>query len=217
MCQALETKGFPGRSLRVLKPAETAPLGSVVIATPAVRNQFGTILDSSIAPAFIARFGSGKGEIDVRLIYRQGATALRDALNANLLGVKTAGADLLNDPRIGLSASARRQLADGDVDSRLLVVIATLAAQHPIDIVGFGNLAPGGASAYLPLRFLDLAVSDGAARSTAYRRSMNAVLGSLDPKYRPAHVEPMTLADGHAVFRIEFTAPTPLDLLGPTP
>jgi hypothetical protein len=188
----------------------------VVIVTPAVRSQFGTSLGSEYAPAVLAAFGPRNGQIDVRVIDPHGAAAYRTELGKDLQVRKEAGASLLGYKSIVFSASAGRQLADGEVDSRLIEAIASLAGQVPVDILGFSNMAPG-ASPGLPLRFADLAETDGAAHMarSAYTRSMLAILGAEHPLYlRPAHTETVQL-NGQAVLRIEFAAPSPLLLLGP--
>jgi hypothetical protein len=55
------------------RPTSTDPLGSdLVIATAAIRAQFGARLASVYAPAIIASFGSGNARIDIRLVFPGG-------------------------------------------------------------------------------------------------------------------------------------------------
>jgi hypothetical protein len=215
MCAALAALGFPAGNLLVLTPTSPIPFGSdVLIATADIRSQFGSQLESAFAPEVIASFGTGNARIDIRPIAQDGAAAYRAALSADLLARKAAGAQLLRNRRIMLSATARLQLSAGQVDSRLLSTITFLAAQRPIDIVDFGSFAPG-ASAGIPLRFADLAETDAAARmvSSRYVRSMLALLGSQRLLYRPMTAMTVRLSGGQAVLRIEFAAPSPLGLL----
>jgi hypothetical protein len=209
MCSALEARGFPAGKLRILRPKASYPLSStVVIVTPAVRSWFGTRLDTQYAPEVMASFGSGNARIDIRVFDSHGAAAYRSALNRDLMARKSNEATLLNSSQIAVSAAASKQIEDGEIDSRLIYALTNLAGLHPIDILWFGNLAPG-ASAGIPLRFADLAETDGAAHmgSSAYVRSMLASLkGAL---YRPARAESVRF-DGQAVVRIEFPAPSPL-------
>ena len=72
------------------------------------------------------------------------------------------GTQLLDNRRIIVSATARGQLAHGQADSRLLVVIAGLAARWPVSVAAFGDLAPG-ASPGVPLRSADLALAGATA------------------------------------------------------
>ena len=78
MCAALHADGLPATRLLVLGTATADPLGSdVVVATLAVRNQFGTRLQSVYAPVVIASFGTGAGRIDIRAIAPDGTAAYR--------------------------------------------------------------------------------------------------------------------------------------------
>ena len=80
MCAALQADGLPATRLLVLGTATADPLGSdVVVATPAVRNQFGTRLQSVYAPVVIASFGTGAGRIDIRAIAPDGTAAYQAA------------------------------------------------------------------------------------------------------------------------------------------
>jgi hypothetical protein len=64
----------------------------------------------------------------------------------------------------------------------VLLALADLAGQQPISIVQFGNDGPG-ASADLPLRFVDLAESVPAAHQVpaAYVKSVQAYLARRVP------------------------------------
>jgi hypothetical protein len=217
MCAVLAALGFPARNLRVLGPAAHHPPGSgVIVVTAAVRSQFGTSLGSQWAPAVIASFGLGAPRIDIRVIAPHGATAYKAAVRADQLRRKAAGSGLLAGPQMVVSATARRQLAAGQVDSRLLRVIAALVARQPIHILAFGSLAPG-ASTGTPLRFADLAETDPTAHldGARYVGSMLTLLRAQKPPYRPAHTATVRLADGQTILRIEFDAPSPLGLLSP--
>jgi hypothetical protein len=214
MCAALADDAFPKHSLLVLSPTSPEPLTSaVIVATPAVRDMFGSSLSTAMAPAILASFGSGPAGITVRVIAPRGVAAYRAALGADQAARKTNGSALLNVPRITVSAIARTQLAGGQVDSRLLLAVASLATNEPIDIVQFGNIGPG-AGPGIPLRFADLASNDQAAHltSAAYLRSLRASLNSATAQFRPARIVQVVRPGGRAVLRVEFTAPSPLGL-----
>jgi hypothetical protein len=220
-CQALRAHGVPASSLYQLGSRTTSPLrAQVIVATAPVRNQFGRLLGSVYAPGVLASFGSGANRIEVRLTAPHGAAAYRAMLRSALLSRKAAGTELLHSGRIMVTAVARRALAAGQVDGRLLLTIAQMAAVHPMFIVDFGPPAPG-ASAGLPLRQADIAEGAHAHRhlgrvaSAGYVRSMVAFLRAQRGQYRPASVRSLHLADGAAVLRILFTAPSPPGLLGP--
>ena len=217
MCSALEARGFPAGNLRSLGPAASYPLTSaVVVDTPALRGRFGTTLGSLYAPAFIASFGSGKAQIYVRIFDRRGAAAYQAKISADIRAWKAASVQLLDDPRITLSRPARRQLASGEVDPRLIIELANLASAHPIDIAGFGNIAIG-ASEDIAYRFADLAETDPRAgmASSAYTRAMVSVLRAEPTPYlRPAYAVSVQVA-GQPVLRVGYDWPSPPNLIGP--
>ena len=218
MCAALKAHGFPVGKLVTLGPASPDPVPSdVVVQTAAVRALFGSSLATGWAPAVLASFGSGPGAITVRVVAPHGAAAYQASLRADLAGRKRSGTALLHHSRITVSATARSQLASGQVDSRLLAALAALAGHQPVDIIQFGNVGPD-ASPGVPLRFADLAESVLAARmdAAAYMRAAWAVLSAADPRIRPARGLSGTL-EHQAVLQVEFTAPSPLGKPGPGP
>jgi hypothetical protein len=217
MCAALTADGFPSRNVRVLGSTATYPLTSaVVIVTEAVRDLFGSSLSSLYAPAVLASFGSADAGITVRVIAPHGAAAYQAQLGADLAERKATGSYLVQVSGITVSAEAKKQLVAGQPDSRLLLAIASLASRQPVDILDFGNIGPGADPA-IPLRFMDLAESDQAARTVgpAYLRALRASLGAVSTPLRPASIVTVLLLSGQPVLRIEFTAPEPLGLLAP--
>ncbi|HUB39595.1 MAG TPA: hypothetical protein VMA72_12145 [Streptosporangiaceae bacterium] len=213
-CADLAQHGFPAGNLNVLQPTAPDPYGSeLVIATAGVRSQFGSRLADVYAPEVIASFGAGANRIDVRLIAPRGPAAFRSALRTDLLARKSSGAQLLGNKRIRASATARKQLAAGRVDERLLTIVAFMSHQQPLDIVSFGSIAPG-ADPSVPLRFADLAVTDVAAHLArpAYDRALIALARSEVAPYVPLSIGTVRLADGQTVLRIEFAAPSPTGL-----
>jgi len=219
MCAALRDRGFPSSELLVLGSASRVPISSaVVVETPAVLSLFGSSLATAWAPAVLASFGSGPSLVTVRVIAPNGVTAYQAELSTDLAERKTAGAALLNDPQISVPALGSGQLTAGAVDSRLLEALVFVAGHQPISIVHFGTPGPG-ASAGLPLRYVDLAEEDRAGHlsSAAYVRSVRAFLSTADLRFRPASMATVVLADGEAVLRIEVTAPSPLGVFGTQP
>jgi hypothetical protein len=216
-CAALTARGFPARELLVVGPAAGDPFRSaaVLVETPAVLGMFGSSLATAWAPDVLASFGAGPARIAIRVVAPRGAAAYRTAQNLDLANRKTAGAALLNDSQIQVPPLAGNQLANGRVDSRLLLALADLAGQQPISIVQFGNDGPGG-SASLPLRFVDLAENVPAAHQApaAYVRSVRAYLGRAGNKYRPASMTTVVLPNGPTVLRVDFDAPSPFGVFG---
>jgi hypothetical protein len=216
MCAALGASGFPQNELRELGSASSPPLTSaVVVETAAVRGLFGTSLSSLYAPAVLAAFGSGETQINIRIVAPHGAAAYEQELAQDRISRKAAEVALLGANQITVSPIAETQLLAGEVDSRLLSALTSLAASLPIDIVNFQNVGPG-AGADMPLRDADLATTDSAAHtsSSEYLQTLQAQLNT-GPGTHPAAMITGFLSGGQDILRVEFPAPSPLGLLGP--
>jgi predicted Ser/Thr protein kinase len=210
VCDELAQKGFS--NLNTLVPSSQDPLGStLVVATAAVRAQFGSRLASVYAPAVIASFGSGNTKIEIREIFAGGASALRTALQADLQVRKANDGQILANSHIKVSGIARDQLLSGDIDPLLPGFIAAITATYPVRIVDFGDQAPGGGPASL-LRSMDLAthVSGAHVTSSAYISWILALVKAQYTEFLPASSKLVKLPDGQTVLRIEFAAPSPL-------
>jgi hypothetical protein len=213
MCLALQAGGFARSNLLALTPAAADPLGStVIVATAAVRNQLGQRLASVYAPVVIASFGSGAARVDIRAYAAGSAASYRAALAADVAARRAAGQRLLGNANVTASPAARRDLAAGHADSRLLITLAALAADHDVRIVVFASADPGG-SASLPARSAELAVPPGTASAGAYLRSVLAFLQARRAPLLAARTR-VTGAGAGSVLRVGFTAPAPLGLLG---
>jgi hypothetical protein len=212
-CAALEAQGVPAASLMILQADTTSPLGAqVVVVTPAVRSQFGSRLDSVYAPSVIAGFGSGPDRVTVQVIAQNGPTAYLTALSEDIAARKAAGAQLLANKRIQASDEARAQLGAGAVDSRLLIMLPALAAKHPIQILAFGQPAPG-AGPGVPLSSADLSGSGQVAAMTdaSYLSWLTSfVRAQLVPFAGSMAVLQQA---NQLVVRVVFAQPSPLGLL----
>jgi hypothetical protein len=211
MCRALETHGVTAARLRVLWPGSDDLAGAaVVVATPAVQSHLGARLDTVDAPGIIARFGAGNRQIVIRTMAPHGAAAYRSAVAADLSERKSSGQVLVSKSSIHWSAAEKTQLAAGQVDVRLMVVIVDLAANHTVQVVAFGDGSPGTPSA--PLRSAELAYSGSAAKKALLDGLAAVATGS--PVYRPSHITTVRLRTGRTALLVEFSAPSPLGLLG---
>ena len=212
ICADLVSGGFPSANLLTLGPTSNDPLGSaLVVATAAVRAQFGIRLTTLYAPATIASFGSNNARIDIRLVFPGGAASYSTVQQTALRARKAADAQLLANSQIAASASARAQLLSGDVDPRLPHLLAIMAESHPVSIVEFVDQSPGGGPASL-LRSVDLATAVSTAHLTraAYLGWMQALIAAQRAQYVPASVQQVALPTGQAVLRIGYSAPSPL-------
>ena len=216
MCHALTAHGFPGSKLKLIRPDSPYPLtAQVVVVTPVVLRQFGSSLATDWAPAVLTHVGSGRTAITIRIVSQHGAAAYKTALNTDVQQRKASAQTLLGSRRVMASPVVRKQLADGLVDSRLIVVLTALASRHPIDILAFGTSFPG-ASPGIPFRTAELADSDlasGMSRSD-YLRYLTTQTRLQPIPYRPQAGGLSHDGAGKLVFRITFAAPSPLLLLG---
>jgi hypothetical protein len=213
MCNVLQARRFPAGSLLTLGPSAGDPLGSaVVVATAAVRSQFGSRLTSEYAPVAIASFGSGTARVEVLVTAADGARAYLRALHADLRARQLDGRQLLRGGGIKWSAPARAALVAGRVDTRLLITLAAMAAQGPVDVLAFGGAAPG-ASPGVPLRTAELAGPAGPS-GRSYVRSVLAFLRVQRAPYLASSMTTARLASGRTALFVGFAAPSPLGLLG---
>jgi hypothetical protein len=218
MCSALLAQGVPSGNLLKLGVSTPDPLGSdVVVATAAVRSQFGGRLASVYAPGILASFGSGSLRIDVRAIAPDGAAAYETALASDLAARRVVGRELLGNPHLKVSAAARAALWAGQVDPRLLTTLATLAATSPastgpVQVSAFADAGPR-ASQGMPLRSAQITVPSRA--DLGRLRGMVVFVRAQRPPYLPARALITTGAGGSLVLSIGFSAPSPAGLLQP--
>lgn len=208
MCRQLRRDGFPAARLtRLSAGRRTLPGSGLVVATAAVRSQFGTRLATALAPEVIAGFGAGPGRVEVRTIAPAGAAAFRVQLTVEQAALASAGRQLLGNRNVQASPSARAALLAGRVDARLLTILALVCAQRPIRLASFTGAA--GADPGVPLRGAEIGVASPAARS--------AVIGLLDAQqgaYRPAVVT--AVAGGtDALVAVRFDAPAAMNISQP--
>jgi hypothetical protein len=209
MCAALEAAKVPAGSLYTLQPTTPDPLNSVVVvATPAVRNQFGSRLASVYAPQLIASFGTGAERIDVRYVVPGGTAAFEASLAQDRSIRITAGKQLLNNKNVRASAQARAALLAGNVDPRLLVTLSALAHKMPVQLVVFDDSSPGASSA-VPLRGAQIGTTTFTGLS-----AMLAFLAAQRTPYLSAVHQLGKSASGQSVVIVQFDAPGPLGLGG---
>ena len=189
-----------------------------------MRIEIGSRLTSVYAPVALATFGSGGAQVAVRVVAADGSAAYLRSLHADATARSAAGALLLRNPDVRVSPAGRRELAAGQVDTRLLSAIGALATPYHLDITGFGAPA-AGATPGVPVRSADISPAPARrghdARLNSVRRFLDARLNSVRrfllaqrTPFRPADVTTVRLASGQTALHVEFTAPSPLGLLG---
>ena len=198
MCALLEAHGIPAGRLLPLGGSNSAPLGSdLIVSTAAVRSEFGARLSSVYAPVVLASFGTGSAQTAIRVVAADGAAAYMRSLRADMAERATAGRQLLQNPRLHASGPARRALAAGRVDSRLLTAFAALATMYRVQVVDFAAPARG-ASASMPLRVADIAPAGPGTRHrpntvaslARFLRNQLGPVPALEHHHRPAGQRP---------------------------
>jgi len=219
MCRALEARGIPAASLLELRPGAANPLpASVIVDTPQVRGLLVGGYLGRYAPAAIAGFGSGNAGISIRVIAPRGAASYLSALHADVAARKAWAGALLQSKNIVMPAAARTLVADGRVDPRLLVDLASLVSRRQVAIVAFGGGAPGATPGVALLRSVEVSGAGNATdRSPAAQvHWISRYLHGQQGDYLPASVRKVSLLAGGPGLRIQFTAPSPLGLLKST-
>jgi hypothetical protein len=208
MCQALEAANISASRLSVVQPSAPDPLGvEVIVATPALRSQFGPRLATVYAPLVLASFGSGAQQIDIRYLSPSGTAAFEASLAPAKRSRIQAGQQLLSNKHVQASAQARGALLAGDVDPRLLITLGLLAHEMPVRLVLFDDPSPGASSA-VPLRGAEIGASASAGLS-----AITAFLAQ-QTTYRPSQYHEVRIA-GAQVVTVQYDAPGPLGLNGP--
>jgi hypothetical protein len=205
MCAALRAHGVAASRLVPVGPDAAGV--DVVVASPSAAGQ-------QSAPVLLASFGSGASVVEVRTAPPGGSAAYQRAVAADLAARRSAGAQLRHSQRIDVAGPAAAQLQAGQVDSRLLIMLAMLASQHPWRVVAFGGASPGVAVTQAPFRQVIITGPDAAdlAASLAMVHAQNA-------PYQPAQAAIVRLPGGQGApggqlaLRIDFAAPSPLGLL----
>jgi hypothetical protein len=209
MCGVLQSAGVSAGRLYTFQPGTQDPLNAtVVVATLAVRNEFGARLASVYAPLLIASFGTGTERVDVRVVEPGGTAAFDASLRSDLAARIAAGEQLLTNKNIDASPTTRADLLHGMVDPRLLVTLSALAARMPVQLILFDDSSPG-ASPEVPLRGAEIGASTAAG--------LSAIMGFLAAQradYLPSNYRIVTIKDGQSVVAVQFDAPGSLGLNG---
>ena len=208
MCDALHAHGVAASRL---VPAGTGASGAtgagVLVASVVSDDQQGT-------PALLASFGSGGNVVEVRAAAPGGTAAYQRAVQADQAARRSAATQLLHSRRVQVGDHAAGQLKAGEVDTRLLIMLAMLASQHPWKVVAFDGASPGVPLAQAPFRQVTISGPDAGALASSL-----ALVRAQRAPYQPARAAIVRLPGGQAAprsqlaLRIEFAAPSPPGLL----
>jgi hypothetical protein len=204
MCAALRAHGVAASRLLPVTPG-TAWLGAagadVVVASASAAGRQG-------APVLLASFGTGAGQVEVRTAPPGGSVAYQRAVAADLTARRGAGTQLLHSQRIQVDGLAAGQLQTGQVDTRLLIMLAMLASQHPWRVAGFSADSPGLPLTEAPFRQVVITGPDAGDLTASL-----ALVRAQRAPYQPAQAAIVRLPGGQLALRIDFAAPGPLGLL----
>jgi len=214
-CAALRNSGFHGNPVQIGPKSTSLSNARLIVVTPELRALITATnkgLGADVASTDLASFGAGNAEVTVQVVYPAGAAAYTNALSQSVQTRMKAGKQLLSTGKVSASAAAERDLEDGAVDPRLMLVIKAMATLEPVDIVGFADSGPG-ASAGVPFRLMALGESDPAApvSGSAYLQAMLQLLQAHASFPAFSHVAQTTLS-GQKVVQVEYAAPSPLNV-----
>jgi hypothetical protein len=214
MCAELHAAGVAASRLRPL-PSATAgvPGADLIVASASIRGPLGSRIGED-TPVLLASFGSGGSRIEVRATSPGGAAAYTLAIQADLAARRTAGAQLLDSRRLEFSAQAAGALEAGDVDTRVLVTLVTLATLQPLRVTSFADASPGGQVplSEMPFRQVTVVGTDSRGGAAGLKAAL-ALLRAQRAPYQPDQVTVLDATGGRVEIRIEFAAPSPLGLL----
>jgi hypothetical protein len=207
MCAALRAHGVAASRLVPVGPGTVG--ADVVVAAAASASAAG----QQSAPVLLASFRSGTSLVEVRTAPPGGSAAYQRAVAADLAARRSAGTQLLRSQRIGVAGLAAGQLQAGQVDTRLLIMLAMLASQHPWRVAGFAGASPGVPLTEAPLREVTITGPDAADLTASL-----AMVRAQRAPYQPVRAAIVRLPGGQGApsqlaLRIDFAAPGPLGLL----
>nr|WP_062330779.1 hypothetical protein [Herbidospora sakaeratensis] len=203
VCALLAGQIEPSRLLP-LRGQEEVLNADVVVLTPALRELFGPGLEPVTAPEPLATVGS----IMIVRVTPQGAGTFAKTLERDKRDRRDAGRELLANPRLAATPRATRQLAGGEVDARILVSLAALAASHRLYIREFED--GGGDPREVPYRTVEISSVDGDEPSEASVSGIIRFLEAQESRFHPIEVNIARPVDAvSTILRIRYAAPSP--------
>ena len=208
--------GYPREDL-VLADART-PTAAVAV-DPADRRRLIWVATPALAPPsagladqLLAEFGDASAH--VAIVQQQPPDAPnQQAVAADARARADAAGALLRNPNLILDREAERVLQAGDVDSRVLAVLATLAAEYRLDIASF-QAVPGEEGLAVPRRCTRILRigNRGGPDGQAAARELVSWLRAQGVPYRPLRTDFVSVGADSAL-DVCFSAPSPIGLL----
>lgn len=157
----------------------------------------------------VASFGEGPEEVQILRLLPDGIDAFYAAEFNDEQARLPAGRALLGNPALSFSDGAAAALRDGEVDSRIIALLARFSSSYDLVVEDFAVI-PGESDSRLPRRVLTLTSVDGATEGSTVDELAAAVEGQAGA-LNGAHVD---RTDEGLVVRFPVGAP---DYLLPAP
>lgn len=184
-----------------------------LVSSPALRARLGelpSVQDAIDSSRPVAAFGEGDERVEIRRILPGGMASV-DQRESEAQDLRLrAGASLALNPNLTASTDAVDELKAGQVDERLLNVIATLVVQHHLEIGAF-PVVEGEDGIGAPRRIVEIDGIDfqTIAPGTPAVASLEAFLDSQLSSYRPVDVAVETHPSGSTSLRITYSVADP--------
>jgi len=215
MCSSLVAGGFPSsQEAPVAANSQSLSGAGLVAVTPRLRQVFRAhpSFGADVAPVVLASFRSGRALVTIQPVDPAGGAAYQVAFSTDVQARTAAGNQLLSSGKVFAAPKARRALADGDVDPRILLAIRALIRQLPsVKISAFSDSGPD-ASPGVPFRMADFVAVDLSAGEppSSYFHQLIAVLRTAATFPPVWHATPITMFNGQTAVQIVYAAPSPL-------
>jgi hypothetical protein len=202
--EELPTAG-PANPANPADPADQRRL--IWVATPALGSP-----SAGLGGRLLAEFGTGSQHVAIVQQWEPDAPDDQE-IAADATARADAATALGRNPNLVMSAEAERVLRAGDIDSRVLAVLATLAAEYHLDIASFPAVA-GEEGLNVPRRCTRiLRIGDrGGAEGAAATRELVSWLRAQGVPYRPLRTDIVSIG-ADAALDVCFSAPSPIGLL----
>ncbi|WP_061293847.1 hypothetical protein [Herbidospora cretacea] len=208
VCALLAARDVEPSRLLPLRGQEDVLNADVVVVTPALQALFGTGLAPITAPEPLAVVG----DIRVVRVTPQGVGTFAEALERDMRDRREAGRELVAHPRLAATPQATRQLAEGEVDARILMSLAALAASHTLYVRGFGD--SGASARKTPYRSVEISSVDGGEPTDASVSGIIRFLEAQQSRFHPIEVKIARPVDAAStILRIRYAAPSPTGAL----
>lgn len=193
--------GFPRQNTVWYYKADTDPAVSrlapngwrdydYVVVTQALRRTVYSVptVDDAVANGTrVAVFGSGENEVEIYRVEAQGADAYATQADADRTARIAAGRELLTNPNLDLSDDAATALRDGQVDSRIVTLLALLAGNHQLSVTGFPTVF--GEQGQIPARTVSIGSVDGQPVDGQAGRALETEIKDQVRTFEPEEVD----------------------------